>query len=1031
MVDILSIGSGAVNAYKQALSTTSNNIANVNTPGYSKRSLQLGESFPVQTGVFSFGTGAQADAVKRAYDEFIESSLRDASGELAVNQPVIQYANRIVDLMAMESGSLSSAIDDFFNAAELLSAQPSSVIQRSEFLNSAEVVASRFNDISFQIDRVADDSEAEFRSAVAELNALAEQLVVVNRQLNRKASVDQQPAGLLDQRDAILRDMATLSKIGVTELNSGQVLVNFGGPGKGFEFVNTTDSKKVAIISTQEKSAVDLRLVLDPYGASRPLPNNPGGTLGGHLALNTEVLRSARVGVDHLATMFAENVNDVHQMGQDQYGDFGEKLFEVQTTFKPSFDTANGSLSASLTVVNSTAARAEALELMYRERVNAWDVINVVTRDRVATLPFDGGAFDGMEFSISGEPDNGDVIIFTPEYRPAQSLKVLISDPKKVSVAASMQSRPDIDNSSAIDATLTFSQPMRTEESVFNKGFEIKNTNEVAYRQDLVLDAGGRGPALQIPRDTSNVNIEFEIENDSEQHLHVFTNEGVHLAGTGGLSLAEANQMIASDNGFGEGAYSATYLNKMGSDAYLNSGIRFGVSSQTIEETILSIDPETGSLSETPQVIAPSVISKPVNATLNSEALSANLIDQGDLIFEYIVSDPTHADADDDGFVRYAFDLDQLSLEPGMRLSARSMAEYFTSQFEANGLADFSASAITRVIATDIDPERSLSINGEEISLDPAMGIGDVIAAINASSASTNVKAEWIGEDGIALVNSSGHGGENIVLGAPALIDEKSALGQVSGTYSGTYELSVTGTDSSTNRPSIESFEIRLSDMGVPSDVGRLGFNTEMIINGKAPADLAIFVVGSGNLDASVRVSPVMQEQEREYPARPFRVDFVSDSIYTITDIETDTVVTTRLYDNLSIRYQDVAMEFASNPKSGDTFFVEQNLNGVGNNENLLALIDLGKQPIIEGQTFSEAYRDLVAGAGSRSRLSELNKEAMQVVKDQAEAAREASVGVNLDEEAADLIRFQQAYQAAAQVIQISQRMFDTLIQAG
>ena len=54
----------------------------------------------------------------------------------------------------------------------------------------------------------------------------------------------------------------------------------------------------------------------------------------------------------------------------------------------------------------------------------------------------------------------------------------------------------------------------------------------------------------------------------------------------------------------------------------------------------------------------------------------------------------------------------------------------------------------------------------------------------------------------------------------------------------------------------------------------------------------------------------------------------------------------------------------------------------------------------------------------------------MEVVRDQAQESREAAVGVNLDEEAADLIRFQQAYQAAAQVIQISQRMFDTLIQA-
>jgi flagellar hook-associated protein 1 FlgK len=79
VVDILSIGSGAVNAYRQALSTTSNNIANVNSPGYSKRALQIGETFPVQEGIFSFGSGAQAQAVARAYDEFIERSLRDSS----------------------------------------------------------------------------------------------------------------------------------------------------------------------------------------------------------------------------------------------------------------------------------------------------------------------------------------------------------------------------------------------------------------------------------------------------------------------------------------------------------------------------------------------------------------------------------------------------------------------------------------------------------------------------------------------------------------------------------------------------------------------------------------------------------------------------------------------------------------------------------------------------------------------------------------------------------------------------------------
>ena len=1028
MVDILSIGSGAVNAYRQALSTSSNNIANVNTPGYSKRALQIGESFPVQEGIFSFGSGAQAEAVTRAYDEFIERSLRDALGDLSVNEPVIQYANRIIDLMATESGSLSSAIDGFFNSAELLSTQPDSGTFRTEFLNSAEVVASRFNDLSLQIDRVAQDSESEFRAAVDELNALADQLLVVNRQLNRKTSVDEQPPGLLDQRDTILRDMASLTKIGVTELQSGQVLVNFGGTGRGFEFVTTTESKKVAIFSSQEKSAVDLRLVLDPYGARRPLPNNPGGQLGGYMAFNTEVLRSARVGLDHLASTFAKEVNAIHIMGQDQYGAFGEKLFDVKAIYSASFDTANGALSAGAVVQDPASSSNEAVELIYKEKIGSWDVISVATRERLGTIPFEGGVVNGMEFSVAGEPENGDVIIFTPEYRPAQSFEVLISDPMKVAVAATMQSRPDISNSSTMDTSLYFHQPKDPKEPVFDRGFEVKNETASVYRQDLVLSAGGRGPSLQIQRDTTNVSLEFDVDFNSDQHFHVFTSEGVHLAGTDSITLAEANAMIGSDAGFGEGAYSSTYLNQTGRDAYLDTAIRFGIEATTSIENVISVDPETGSTSETARIVAPALVSKPLSATSNDSNQSIELIAQGDLIFNYMVADPD----DNDTLVTQSFDLESLDLAAGDQLSARAIAQYFQSQFDTQGLSDFTVSSLTRLVATDIDPERSLSINGTEISLSPAMGLADVIHAINNASAATNVKAEWVGSDGIALVNTSGHEGENIVLGAPAVVDQKSALGQVPGTYSGTYEIAVTGVNNSTNRPSIEGFDLQISDSGKPSDLGRLGLNTELLVDGSIPADLAIFVTGSGAVDVAVELLPESDLDLRKYPASPFTVEFVSDSIYTITDMETDTVVTTRLYEgNSAIRYQDVSLTLASTPSRGDKFYVEKNSDGVGNNENLLSLIDLGKEPIIEGQTFSEAYLDLVAGAGSRSRLAQLNQDAMQVIKDQAEASREASVGVNLDEEAADLIRFQQAYQAAAQVIQISQRMFDTLIQAG
>lgn len=1030
MVDILSIGSGAVNAYRQALSTTSNNIANVNSPGYSKRSLQIGESFPVQEGIFSFGSGAQAQAVARAYDEFIERSLRDSTGDLSVNEPVIQYANRIIDLMATESGSLSNAIDNFFNAAQLLSSQPSSLTHRNEFLNSAEVVASRFNEVSSQIDRVAEDAELEFRAAVDELNALSEQLLAVNKQLNRKTSVDRQPPGLLDQRDAILRDMATLTKIGVSESPSGQVSVNFGGSGRGFEFVTPKEFKKVAIFSSEEKSALDLRLVLDPFNSNRPLPNNPGGSLGGHLAFNAEVMRPVRVGLDHIASTFAKHVNGIHELGQDQYGDSGDPLFRVKTTFTPSFETANGAISATLSVADPAEAGTEALELIYRERINAWDIFNVVTRDRIGTIPLEGGEVNGMQFAISGDPLNGDVIVFTPEYRPAESFELLISDPKKLAVAASMQARPDTDNAVVMETSLIFHQIENTPPPIFDRGYIIGSSGDGTFRQDLTLNAGGRGPSLQIQRDASNVNVEFDVEYDAEQNFHVFTKEGVHLAGTESLTLAQANAMIASDTGFGEGAYSTSYLNKSGSEAFLDTTIRFGIEVAVTNEDLINVDPETGSVSESSRLVAPALVSKPIAPTTNNGASDDVLIDEGDLIFKYQFVDASHADADADGLVTEAFDLSQLSLASNSQLSARAFADYFNAEFAAQSITDLSASAVTRLVGSDIDLERSLSINGTEITLFPTMDLADAIAAINDASSTTNVKAEWFGDSGIVLTNTSGYEGDNIVLGAPAVLDQTSALGLVPGTYSGTYELSVTEVDSVTNRPSIESFGFELSATGAPSDLGRLGFNTQLLIDGKSPDDLAVFVSGSGTVDTAITVSPDSESAARQYPARPFSVDFVSDSIYTITDLETDTVVTTRLYDGTQgIKYQDVTLQLGSTPSNGDSFFVEKNLNGSGNNENLLALIDLGKEPIIQGQTFAEAYRDLVSGAGSRSRLAQLNKDAMQVVKDQAEATREAAVGVNLDEEAADLIKFQQAYQAAAQVIQISQRMFDTLIQ--
>ena len=123
---------------------------------------------------------------------------------------------------------------------------------RTDFLNAGEVVATRFNDIALQVDAIAKESEVAFRQSVNELNALSTELLKVNQQLNRKASILDQPPSMLDQRDAILRDMSALVKFGVTELPSGQVIVNLGGPGRAFEIVTPTTSKDIGVFSSDK-----------------------------------------------------------------------------------------------------------------------------------------------------------------------------------------------------------------------------------------------------------------------------------------------------------------------------------------------------------------------------------------------------------------------------------------------------------------------------------------------------------------------------------------------------------------------------------------------------------------------------------------------------------------------------------------------------------------------------------------------------------------------------------------------------------
>jgi flagellar hook-associated protein 1 FlgK len=113
----------------------------------------------------------------------------------------------------------------------------------------------------------------------------------------------------------------------------------------------------------------------------------------------------------------------------------------------------------------------------------------------------------------------------------------------------------------------------------------------------------------------------------------------------------------------------------------------------------------------------------------------------------------------------------------------------------------------------------------------------------------------------------------------------------------------------------------------------------------------------------------------------------------------------------------------------GDSFAIDGNLDGIGNNENMLLMTDLAKKPIIEGKTLSNTYIDQVNDIGNLAQQAKITQQALTVVNEQAIQSRDSASGVNLDDEAAELIRFQQAYQASAKAMQVSSQLFDSILQ--
>ena len=325
MSDMLGISSGAIGAYQRALSTVSNNIANVNTEGYSRQDVVLADSAPKKLASMYVGTGVMLQTIKRQYDAFAESNLRSSTSDLSSQKPMVDYAKRVMDIMGDKSIGLSSALDNFFAAAGSLSADPASTVLRTSFMRSAEGVASRFGELSSQMDLISTETRQGLESAAARVNTLTSQLALINQSLTKSPNLESQPAELLDRRDLTLRQLSDLVRTKVTFSTNGSVTVSLGTTMTQGLVVDGNKSRPIGINSAIKDK---VELVLDPYGNTESLSSVSGGLIGGYQNFITQVLEPSQKNMSALARTFATETNAIQKNGIDGYGQMGQDLFQ-------------------------------------------------------------------------------------------------------------------------------------------------------------------------------------------------------------------------------------------------------------------------------------------------------------------------------------------------------------------------------------------------------------------------------------------------------------------------------------------------------------------------------------------------------------------------------------------------------------------------------------------------------------------------------------------------------------------------------
>lgn len=1021
--DLLGVAVTGLKVSQTQLTVTGNNITHASDETYSRQVVSTGTNTANYTGAGFVSTGVNVQSIERLVNDFVTTQIRSdttLSSELATFN---SKSSQLDAVLSNSSVGLSTGISDFFDTMQAAADDPASIPVRQLVLAQADVLSDRFNNLYSTLSTMNSTINGELGAITGEVNALASNLASLNQSIADAVgrSDGSPPNDLLDQRDEALRQLSELVSVTTVDQGMGQLSI-FIGDGQALvvgQDVNTL----MAVPGQTDSSRYDIALVND--GTVQIVTDKmSGGELGGTLSFRDDVLDQAFNDLGLISLSLTEAMNQQQTAGLDLNGNLGVPLFGDINSRQAQLARVSASNLNKLPADRVVTVEVTDTSLLnssdYQLRLtgaapSAYEIVRlsddtVVQAGGLPALRPTSIEVDGMKITLeSGSFANGDIFNLAPTRHAAGTMDVVMNSPE----------------------SLAFAQPIVTSTSLSNSGTATISLGEVLQTTDPLTgellpafaNKGELNPPLLV-RFTSPTRYDIldATDPDNPVSLDPPMENLTYVPGQSNSILpADAGQTLVVADGFNAGRIPMT------TEVVLNVpvGTEAANTYKAEKVTVSYTDPQTGLI----KAQAPAAISAGDSAAQIAAQLSALTGVSATAITRTTLS------VNDDGSSGAA--------DFNLHLNGVDLRSVLTSSYNPV------PSPLTNdLIAEAINSSGELA--GQGIT---AVSNGDQITITASTGADLKFQVEGEGADSIILKGDD-----------PAALVSTSSLTYPVNLGTSSFSLDVFDGPGGLSNPKLVELEGSFSTPTALVDYVQQQIDVAYGVPGKATVALnddgqLTISTTDTSTSAKIQISGLSAADLLGF------ADAVSDGIVQPTDSlqvsgtgVAGTVNATTIGGTVSVTLEDdytlasnaayLGNLFTPNPEAvstffgytfdisgtaaaGDEFYVNFNSNGTSDNRNVLKFIELEASSLVSGsKTFQDAYGDLVEYVATVTKESGINSTAAKQILSQSVAMRNSLSGVNLDEEAANLIRFEQVYNASSQVISVARDLFDTLLGA-